>query len=148
MNPAQVTEIFGLRGLLNAEAIRLGQAHFDAERLAAIDDNIAASEAAAAAHDFDRYSELNRGFHELLCNTPASEWTFRLFCVLQGKSAILRAGFRAVPDGLRKSLDAHLAIQAALAARDFEVAADLARKDEISAGQRLIEALAEREKTT
>lgn len=145
LNAVQIAEIFALRGLLNAEAIRLGRAHFDEGRMAAIDANIAESEAAVAANDFDRYAALNSAFHELLCNTPSSEWTFRLFAILQGKSAMLRAGFRAVPDGLRRSLDAHLAVRAALAEGDFEAAAELARQDEVSAGRHLIDALAEQE---
>lgn len=146
LNSAQIREIFILRGLLNAEAVRLGRAHFDAARLAALDENLAQSEEAVRANDFDRYATLNSAFHELLCNTPSTEWTWRLFGTLQGKSAMLRAGFRAVPDGLRKSFDAHLKVRAALACGDFEAAAEAVRIDEISAMEHLIEALAAEER--
>ncbi|MBW8639208.1 GntR family transcriptional regulator [Hoeflea sp. WL0058] len=141
LNSGQISEIFELRGLLNQQAVKRGQSSFGAERMAKIDENIARSEKAVADNDHSAYSGLNREFHDLLCNTPEAEWTYRMFSILQGQSAVFRHGFRAIPDGLRKSLDAHLAIREALAKGHFEDAARLAYEDEVSAGQRLIDTL-------
>ncbi|MDN5788122.1 GntR family transcriptional regulator [Pseudorhodobacter sp.] len=141
LDSAHVSEVFQLRGMLNAQAIRFGKSSFDEERLSSIDKNIEESERAVAANDYEAYSLLNRSFHDLLCDTPQAEWTYRLFSILQGQSAVFRHGFRAIPDGLRKSLDAHLEIRAALRAGDFEAAARLVHFDEVSAGNRLIEVL-------
>lgn len=137
----QISEVFQLRGLLNALAIQLSKDAFDEEFLALIDANIEESERAVAANDFEAYSTLNRAFHDLLCNTGHADWTYRLFSTLQAQSAVFRHGFRAIPDGLRKSLDAHLEIRTALRSGDFEKAAELARFDEVSAGDRLINVL-------
>lgn len=137
----QIAEVFALRGLLNAQAIRLGAEGFDQERLDRIDANIQESARAVAANDAEAYSILNREFHDLLCNNGYADWTFRLFSILQGQSAVFRHGFRAIPDGLRKSLDVHLDIREALRAGDFETAAELANHDEVSAGERLITTL-------
>lgn len=141
LNSAQIAEIFELRGLLNAQAVKRSPESFDAERLARIDDNISKSERAVEDQDFAAYSVLNREFHDLLCNTPEAEWTYRMFSILQGQSAVFRHGFRAIPDGLSKSLEAHLAIREALATGDLEAAARLVYEDEVTAGQRLIDTL-------
>ena len=140
-NSAQISEIFQLRGLLNALAVQRGQSSFNEQRLALIDENIEQSKLAVRENDFETYSALNRQFHELLCNTSEAEWTYRLFSILQGQSAVFRHGFKAIPDGLKKSLDAHLAIRKALRSGDIEQAASLANLDEVSAGQRLIDNL-------
>lgn len=140
-NTAQIEEIFLLRGLLNSQAILLGRSHFNIERLAQINENIEASKKAVAENDYESYSRLNRDFHELLCNTPDSEWTYKLFSILQSQSGVFRHGFRAIPDGLYKSLDAHMAIRAALTDGDVEAAAELAHEDEVSSGKRLIDNL-------
>lgn len=141
LDQEQISEVFRLRGILNALAISLSADAFDDDRLDSIDANIEASELAVAANDFETYSELNRAFHDLLCNTGRADWTYRLFSTLQRQSAVFRHGFRAIPDGLRKSLNAHLEIRAALRAGDFARAAELANEDEVSAGDRLIRTL-------
>lgn len=138
---SQIAEIFELRGVLNSLAVKLGKPSFDAERLSKIDRNIEASEKAVEENDFEAYSLLNRQFHDLLCDTPEADWTYRLFSILQGQSEVFRHGFKAIPDGLRLSLDAHLAIRAAFADGDFKAAAALVYDDETSAGNRLIETL-------
>lgn len=141
LNNRQIREIFQLRGLLNAHAMRMARGAISSERIARIGENIKLSEGAVAQNDFAAYSDLNTEFHELLCNFPESEWTYRLFSILRGQSAILRHGFRAIPDGLRHSLDSHLAIYKALSAGNIERAAELVNDDEVSAGDRLIASL-------
>lgn len=141
LKKTHVAEIFSLRGLLNAHAIKFGKASFTAERLDRIDENIARSREAVARNDFDGYSALNREFHELLCNTPQAEWTYRIFSILQGQSEVFRHGFKAIPDGLGPSLECHVAIRDALRSGDFERAAELVNEDEVSAGERLLETL-------
>ncbi len=138
---AQINEVFQLRGLLNAQAVRLSGPSYNEERLEHIDQNIQQSKIAVRNNEFETYSKLNRQFHELLCNTEEAEWTYRLFSILQSQSEVFRHGFKAIPDGLQKSLDTHLAIRDALRSGDLEKAAKLANLDEVSAGQRLLDSL-------
>ena len=140
-NNNQISEVFQLRGLLNAQAVRLSGTSYNEERLKLIDQNIKQSEIAVRYNDFETYSNLNRQFHELLCKTEETEWTYRLFSILQSQSAVFRHGFKAIPDGLQKSLDAHLAIRDALRSGDLDLAASLANLDEVSSGERLVDCL-------
>lgn len=133
----QVQEIYALRGLIGALAIDLGAASYDGARLAEIDTNIAASEAAVAAQDVKLYAQLNHEFHILLCDTPYSQWSLRMLVNLRAQTA-MHQGFEAVPQRMSESLAEHQAIRNALGDADFARAAALVTQHERAAGAALI----------
>jgi DNA-binding GntR family transcriptional regulator len=137
----QVTEIYALRGRIGALAIELGGPTYDSQRLARIDANIEASDAAVAAHDVERYSWCNNEFHTLLCDTPVSQWCLKLLVSLRAQTAI-HQGFRAVPQRLAQSLAEHRNIRDCLHRQDFARAAELLKAHEHAAGAALINELA------
>lgn len=128
----QLREIYALRGLIGALAIELGAVSYDAARLAQIDANIAAAEAAVAAQDVDLYTRLNHEFHIILNDTPHSQWCLRM---LTNLSALTSAqhGFSVLPQRMAASLAEHKAVRDAIGARDFDRAAALMKQHEQAA---------------
>lgn len=140
----QLREIYALRGLIGALAIELGGASYDAARLAAIDANIDAAEAAVAAQDVDAYTQLNHEFHFLLYDTPQSQWCLRM---LTNLSALTSAqhGFSVLPQRMAASLVEHRAVRGAIRVRDFARAAALMKQHEQSAYETIARDLQARE---
>lgn len=137
----QITEIYALRGLIGCLAVELAGPTYDAVRLDAIDANIDAATAAVAAHDVERYTQLNNEFHTLLCDTPVSQWCMKILFSLRAQTAI-HQGFVAVPQRLSQSLAEHLTIRDALRAGDFSRAGELIKAHENAAGLALVNELA------
>jgi DNA-binding GntR family transcriptional regulator len=140
----ELAEVYALRAALEALALELGAPGFDAARLAAIDDNLVQSAEAAAAADPARYAHLNRNFHILLADTPATQWTLKLLNNVWAQSAAMHRGFEAVPARMQSSLTEHRAIRAALGAGDIPRAAALLAEHERVAGAALIAGLTSR----
>ncbi len=140
----ELAEVYALRGALQALALELGGASFDAARLAALDANLAEAEIAAAAPDPAAYARLNREFHILLADTPASRWTLKLLGTVWAQSAAMHRGFEVFPARMLRSVAEHRAIRAAIGAGDIAGAAALLAEHERIAGQSLIAALTAR----
>lgn len=134
----QLVEVYAIRGGLEAIAIRLGGPSYTPKTLAEIDRNIASSETAVAANDAVRYARLNREFHCILADTPATQWAFKLLNNLWAQTSAMHRGFEAVPARLRGSLDEHKAIREAIGMGDFERGAELVIEHERIAGDALI----------
>lgn len=139
----QIDEINELRGVLSLLAVRRGGRSYSAQTLAALESNIA--EAAKAVNDNDpqRYAEINRQFHMLICDTPVTQWTLHLLSNLSSQTPVLRKGFAAVPSRMKASLEDHRAILAAIRAGDVELAGELLIKHEHGASKALIDALSQ-----
>jgi len=135
----QLLEIYALRGHIGALAIELGWPSYSAEKLAAIDANIEASEAAVAAKDVPAYTQLNHDFHVLLCDTPQTQWCLRLLANLTAVSF----GFAILPDRMAASLVEHRAIRDAIRTGDVATAARLVKQHEQAAHRALASGLDE-----
>lgn len=128
----QLRELYALRGLIGALAIELGATSYNAERMAAIDANIRAAEAAVASTDVETYIRLNHEFHALLYDTPHSQWCLRLLTNLSAMTAA-QYGFAVLPSRMAASLAEHRAVRDALAAREYPRAAELLKRHEQAA---------------
>lgn len=138
----QLTEVYGVRGALEGLAIELGGPHYTGELLDALDRTLEEAEQAVAANDVIRYAPLNRQFHQLLADTPATQWTLKALNNLWMQMAALHRGFEAVPGlRIRVSLDEHWAIRHAVRAGDYSKAAALVVQHERTAGDALIDSL-------
>jgi DNA-binding GntR family transcriptional regulator len=140
----QLEEVYAVRGALEGLALELGGPILSAECLDALDRCLEEAEEAVAALDIPRYVRLNREFHLLLSDTPATQWTLKVLNNLWAQTAALHRGFEAVPTArIRSSLDEHWAIRHALRAGDFAKAAALTVEHERIAGAALIASLSE-----
>lgn len=140
----QIEEVYGVRGALEGLAIELGGRHYDAARLDAVDRALEQAEQAVVAQDTLAYGRLNREFHHLLTDTPATQWTLKVLNNLWAQTSALHRGFEVVPSArVRESLDEHWAIRHAIRAGDFTRAAALVVAHERSAGDVLIASLSE-----
>jgi DNA-binding GntR family transcriptional regulator len=138
----QLQEVYGVRGALEGLAIELGGPHYTAEMLDALDDTLQAAEKAVDTHDIPQYVHLNRQFHHLLTDTPATQWTLKVLGTLWTQTAAMHRGFEAVPSmRIRESLDEHWAIRNAIRAGDYLKAAALVVEHERTAGASLIASL-------
>jgi DNA-binding GntR family transcriptional regulator len=139
----QIDEINELRGVLSFLAVKRGGRAYSKQTLAALESNI--EEAAKAVDDADpqRYAEVNRQFHLLICDTPHTQWTHHLLTNLSSQTAVLRKGFAAVPSRMKASLDDHRAIVDAIRAGDIDLAGDLLVQHEHDASKALITALSQ-----
>ena len=138
----QPQEVYGVRGALEGLAIELGGPHYTVEMLDALDRTLQEAETAVAAYDITRYVHLNRDFHHLLTDTPATQWTLKVLNTLWMQTAAMHRGFEAVPSmRIRESLDEHWAIRNAIRACDYVRAAALVVEHERTAGASLIESL-------
>ena len=139
----QIDEINELRGVLSFLAVKRGGRAYSEQMLAALESNI--EEAAKAVDDEDpqRYAEVNRQFHLLICDTPYTQWTHHLLSSLSSQTAVLRKGFAAVPSRMKASLDDHRAIVDAIRAGDIDLAGDLLVQHEHDASKALITALSQ-----
>lgn len=138
----QLQEVYGVRGALEGLAIELGGPHYTADMLDALDATLQEAEQAVVANDIARYVHLNRVFHHLLTDTPATQWTLKALTTLWMQTAAMHRGFEAVPSmRIRESLDEHWAIRNAVRAGDHVRAAALVVEHERTAGAALIDSL-------
>lgn len=138
----QLREIYALRGLIGALAIELGSTSCNAERMAAIDANIAEAKAAVEAKDTAAYTKTNHEFHVLLNDTPQSQWCLRMLVNLSAMTSA-HYGFNLLPERMAASLAEHIAVRDALRAKDFEAAASLIKLHERSAYETIARELAQ-----
>jgi len=138
----QLEEVFAVRGALEGLAIRLGGPGYTLQRLQEIDRNLEASQQAIGARDHVAYASLNRQFHLLLSDTPATQWTLKTLSNLWAQTSALHRGFDAVPpERVQESLDEHRAIRDAIVAGDLHLAAERNAEHEQRAGSVLIASL-------
>lgn len=138
----QLREVYGVRGALEGLAIELGGPHYTAETLDALDRTLEQAEQAVLANDIVRYVPLNRQFHQLLTDTPATQWTLKALNTLWMQMSALHRGFEAIPNQrIRASLDEHWAIRHAVRAGDYARASALVVEHERMAGAALIDSL-------
>lgn len=138
----QLVEVYAVRGALGGLAIELGGPTYTPQLLDEIDRTLDALEAAVAAQDLAEYARLNRHFHALLSDTPATQWTLKVLAQLWAQTSAMHRGFEVVPPArIRKSLDEHWAIRHAIRAGDFAEAARLTVEHERDAGAVLIASL-------
>lgn len=138
----QLVEVFAVRGALEGLAIKLGGPVYTPQRLQDIDSNLAESEQAIRAKDHATYASLNRQFHLLLSDTPATQWTLKTLSNLWAQTSALHRGFEAVPaERIKESLDEHRAIRDAIVAGDFALAAERNEEHERIAGEVLLASL-------
>ena len=141
MSVDQIEEINELRGVLSLLAVKRGGKSYSAQTMAALESNIADAAKAVADKDPQRYAEVNRQFHMLICDTPNTQWTRLLLSNLSSQTPVLRKGFTAVPSRMKASLDDHRGILAAIRSGDIELAGELLIKHEQGASKALIGAL-------
>lgn len=139
----QIAEINELRGVLSFLAVKRGGQAYSEQTIAALESNIVEAGKAVADQDPQRYAEVNRQFHLLICDTPHTQWTHHLLSNLSSQTAVLRKGFAAVPSRMKASLEDHRAILAAIRAGDIDLAGDLLVKHEHDASKALIGALSQ-----
>jgi len=132
----QMREIYALRGLIGGLAIELGAASYSAARLKDIDRNIAEAAEAVTAQDVKRYTDLNHEFHQLLYDTPHSQWCLRLLANLSALSSG-HYGFAIMPQRMAQSLSEHQTIRDAIRAGRLAEAAALVKEHE-QAGYRAL----------
>ena len=139
----QIDEINELRGVLSFLAVKRGGHAYSEQVIAALESNIADAAEAVADEDPQRYAEINRQFHLLICDTPHTQWTHHLLSSLSSQTSVLRKGFAAVPTRMKASLDDHRAIVTAIRAGDIDLAGDLLVQHEHDASKALIGALSQ-----
>jgi len=143
VNAEQLAEVYAIRGVLGALAIERGAAEYTARQLDALDRNLAEAEVAVTGGDVAQYARLNREFHQMLSDTPKTQWILRLLDNLWAQTAAARRGFEVVPARIGASFAEHRAIRKALGQQDFARAAALLAEHEKIAGEALIAGLAE-----
>jgi len=139
----QIREISALRGLIFGLAIELGAPDFDDERLASIDQNIAAYAEALAQEDYQGVAEKNYEFHELLCDNSQSPWCRRLLENMHGLISAQRHGIPPQHNRLAEALVEHQRIRDMLRAGDYAGAADMVKQHEKNTGDFLIKTISE-----
>ena len=144
VNAEQLAEVYAIRGALGALAIERGGAGYSPRQLDALDRNLAESEVAVTGADVARYVRLNREFHQLLSDTPKTQWILRLLDNLWAQTAAVGRGFEVVPGRIRTSLAEHREIRAAIGRKNYTQAASLMADHERIAGEALIDGLARR----
>jgi DNA-binding GntR family transcriptional regulator len=141
----QLLEVYAVRGALEGLAIELGGPTYSTELLDELDRSLEELEVAVTALDLASYAQLNRKFHTLLSDTPATQWTLRVLSNLWAQNSAMHRGFEAVPTTrIRQSLDEHWAIRNAIRAGDFARASALTIEHERNAGAELIASLSAR----
>lgn len=141
INRDQMREVYAMRGALAGVALEIGGPHLPAGRLARVERNLRAAEATVERGDPRRYAQLNREFHTLLADTPATQRTLKVLQNLWAQTAAMHRGFELVPEQMTRSLAEHRAIVAAVAAGEFTRAAALVVAHERGAGEALLSRL-------
>ncbi len=137
-----LVEVYAVRGALEGLAIELGGPTYSPELLDELDRTLEELEAAVSGMDIAAYGRLNRKFHTLLSDTPATQWTMRVLSNLWAQTTAMPRGFEVVPLArVRQSLDEHWQIRHAIRAGDFARAAALTIAHEREAGAQLIAGL-------
>jgi DNA-binding GntR family transcriptional regulator len=117
---ADLTEIYALRALLEAQAARHALPRLDDAALARIRAAAADCAAAAAAGDVAAELAANRRLHFTILEAPDQPHALRLIRLLWDSTEAYRALYYNSPAERRASLDAHERILAALEARDAD----------------------------
>jgi DNA-binding GntR family transcriptional regulator len=138
-----VRELYSVRAALTALALELGGLPLAGERLAEVDEVLAACEIAVREEDVAAFARLNRRFHSLLCDTEHSKLTHRMLQSLWARTETAQRGFRLVPWRLPRSHAEHVAIRNALVEGDISLASRLQHAHEMAAMKALIEGIQE-----
>src|SRR4051812_18145810 len=113
--------------------------------LARLEQNIAATQAALDADDFDGFVRTVRGFSQLLLDEHGNRYAMQVVDSLHNILALIGSAFRRAPGRKQKSIDEHREILAALVARDPDAAAAATRRHLASIEGGATEALAKAE---
>ncbi len=113
-------ELYRLRELLEAEAIRSAVERLDEEMLARIAEALDEVDAAREAEDMAAYAEANRRFHLDLYKAAERPLLLRMIRQLWDASDAYRALFANTEEQRAAAADDHRAILAALRRRDAE----------------------------
>jgi DNA-binding GntR family transcriptional regulator len=138
-----VRELYSVRAALTALSLELGGLPLAGERLAEVDEVLAACEIAVREEDVAAFARLNRRFHSLLCDTEHSKLTHRMLQSLWARTETAQRGFRLVPWRLPRSHAEHVAIRNALVEGDISLASRLQHAHEMAAMKALIEGIQE-----
>lgn len=117
-----INEIFGLRILLETEALRKSFDLLDPQELDALEQELTALTPDSPA---DAYYEADRRLHELIVNNCGNVRLMLILRTLNGQIEQFRRVASRQPQRLRASRQEHLDIVAALQARDLEQACSL-----------------------
>ena len=128
LNLKDIEEIYTMRAALEGAAARMSAQTISPSELVLIEDVCAQMATAVAHNDVERFSALNRRFHEILCSTARNrrltEQVLRLY------DAVRPICLAVFADRARahKSLQEHEALVAAIGRRDPDEAERLARE--------------------
>lgn len=117
-----INEIFGLRVLLEAEALRRSFELITPQELDALERELTAL---TPEDSEDTYYETDRHLHELIINNCGNVRLMLILRTLNGQIEQFRRVAAKQPQRLRASRQEHLAIVAALQARDLERSSQL-----------------------
>ena len=117
---ADLTEIYALRRLLEAQAARHALPRLDDDALARVREAAADCVAAAKAGDVAAELAANRRFHFAILDAPDQPHVLRLIRLLWDSTEAYRALYYNSPAERRASLEAHDRILAALERRDAD----------------------------
>ncbi len=138
LDAADVSEIFELRALLEADLTRRAVPQLTVTDIQAMRQHATAFERAVAAGDVAAYGESNRRFHEALYRRAGRARTLELVGRLHAQSdRFVRMQLTLTP-GSRRAIQEHRAILAAARARDTTRTTRLIREHILQAGAMLV----------
>lgn len=132
-SPAEVTELFAIKEVLEGLAARLVAARGHIPELDSLRDNIQASDAAVRALDQQRYAELVLGFHTTLMNGADATKLSHHYTLLMNQLAYRRTvvrSFKSNPRRMEISVNEHRRIFELIEAKD-QYAAELAMREHV-----------------
>jgi DNA-binding GntR family transcriptional regulator len=139
---ADLREVYRIRELLEAEAVRRAAARLDEELLAALEEEQRAVEEAAAAGDVTAMAAANRRFHFTLLGAAAMPRLVRMIGTLWDATDAYRSLYYTEPGNREHALGEHGAVLDALRAGAVEEAVRLLDHHRAQAVRSLTEVLA------
>lgn len=133
-----IREAFEMRAALGALAIRLNGPYFDESVVRRLDERLRECKDCLDRGDVAGYGVANMKFHATLTDTGHFPFLHRTLTELWEKMERFRAGFKLIPRRVSASYEEHVAIRDAIAAGDFERAAECMRSHELAAMKALI----------
>lgn len=120
ISAAAVREAKFIRTALEVETIRLAAVRLSAADLAALRDVLGEQASAIAVGDRDGFHALDEAYHRQLCARAGVGFAWTL--IREKKAHMDRVRYLSLTFGAPAALEDHLAIQAALEARDIDAA--------------------------
>jgi DNA-binding GntR family transcriptional regulator len=140
-------DLYVVRETLEELATQLAVPRLADTHLTALDEKIAAMDAATQRNDFNALFDLNRDFHFALYNLCGNATLIQMIESLWDRSTVYRRMYTFMPDRAKQALEEHKAIVEACRARE-PVRAGSAVRENVQQTTRGIVTRIEKEKTT